>query len=253
MTTTLINNFLNHHPYYNKLTDYQKLTVLNIALTKYYIWKKTEIVHGQMLNGHVGINDDIINNDTIVKLPQLMLDAKSLSKYSQLNVNLSDTDFVKEFTDEERIILYQIALSKVSALIPEEYSIESMTGDIILSKHTNDPDIIIEYKLDKILLKSVYAYKTNNNLDYYLTGQKYTKAFLDLPILKYTILKPLEYTAYMDLPVVLSDNLLKDYYAHSNLISYSYNIRESINDPHVESNIHAYMPVIDLTYSLEHI
>jgi len=253
ITAKLINNLLNHHPYYSKLTEYQKIVVLNIALTKYYEVKEKVIVHSVYSDGHIGIDDSVIANDYIKKLPQYMLFSKSLSKYKKTDINLSNTDYLKQFTPNERLIIYQIALSKVSKLIPESYSIETATESL-------------SYSIAALLDSGI---QFNYGLYYSPVKELYSQ--LDIPISKYgledsasrktSVMQNLQKIYILHSANILEpklNNIIYTYFlskmeeniAYMNNLNITYKLKTSIDEPDDEIEFTVSMPLLEKTYSL---
>ena len=253
MKVSLINSLLSKHPYYKKLTNFQKLTVLNIALTKFYETNESEIVHAVYPDGHIGFGDDVIDNDSIRKVFQTIITAKSLSKYSEINANLTDTEFIGEFTDDERLVLYQIALSKVSSLIPEEYSVESMYGDSVLSISAEYNRPIVSYGSYRIIEPDLMKASLNRTLyEYSITGGEKYYSWLNKPTISYENIDIPLITAYANrtsLDYVLQAGT-ENRYAYLPKTSISYTIRETIIYPHVTESYTSSMPNATITYSL---
>jgi len=249
MTVTFINSLLKKHPYYNKLTDFEKLTVLNIALTKYWEIKEKEVVHSLYPEGHIGYEDHIINNDTIVKIPQMMLQAQSLSTYTELNANLSDSKFVKEFTNKEITVIYQIALSKVASLIPEEYQIEGMYGDIQFSKALVFGHPTLTYGLREIIVKTIKAYLEDTIINQDLTRNKnYSSRF---SLLEISSLKLPYYPFYAYMEATNVEYKFENYiinYSQMEMTEIEYGIRSSITEPNLEDEISSYAEELVVTY-----
>jgi len=175
MKASSINTLLSKHPYYSKLSDSNRLIVLNLALSNY--WNALdEVVYPSVLSaGKVGASGAIIEYPSIYRLPQRFSASLSLSSYSNILNQLSFNEYASQLDDNSKKIIFSIAIQKVAQQIPSYYSVENHTGDIeynidnaiapVLSAFWHKLPMINHYLkpisltaiINHILLRPVYA------------------------------------------------------------------------------------------------
>ena len=100
MKASEISSVLEKHPYYAKLSDSDKLSVLNISLINYWNFKDDEMTHGVVPNGEIGWDNVAIDNDDIYDLAQSDIGVTNLSKYQSIDLDLSGNEYLKVFSEE---------------------------------------------------------------------------------------------------------------------------------------------------------
>ena len=169
MKAQVVDDILRKHPYYKKLTSAEKIVVLNLATQA--VWEKlnTEVLHAVYPKGSIGFDNSVFNPDAIYKLPQGQLEAKSLSSFDDLDIDLSSTDFLKEFSKDERLTIYKIAVGKVSKELKSLYEVVTIPSNTQKSIFPQDRRMItIDYTIVPIIVTSLYGYAprlTITNLD----------------------------------------------------------------------------------------
>ena len=110
MEASLINNLLSKHPYYSKLSDSDRLIVLNLALSNY--WNALdEVIYPSVLTaGKVGTSGAIIEYPSIYRMPQRFSASLSLSTYSNILNQLSSNEYVGQLDDDSKKIVFSIAV-----------------------------------------------------------------------------------------------------------------------------------------------
>lgn len=130
MKSQLIYDLLEKHPYFEELSNADKISVMNIALTNLYFQLEDQISWGKFTNGQVGWDGNVLDVDDVYVLPQSEIAQLNLSTYKSVDINLSNNEFLKNYTQEERQVIYNIALAKIAEKIPNRYTIQNTTSDL---------------------------------------------------------------------------------------------------------------------------
>lgn len=180
-----INEILSKHPYWKQLDEHQKIIVFNISSNCYWDNFDTKLVHAVMPKGSIGFDNSVFNPQVIPQLPQMMLSAKSLSKLSEIDIDLSTTEFLKEFTDDQRITIYRIAVAKIAEAIKEQYKVENSIGEVKKS-YVSIADISYVYRVYEPTSLSYIVKMVDVTIEYKVSSSNF-KSMLDEPIVEYTI------------------------------------------------------------------
>ena len=89
MLAKTINSVLEKHPYYAKLSDADKISVLNLALINYWNQREEITVHGVVADGEIGWDSLTIDNDEIYVLSQANIGVENLSSYRSVDKFIS--------------------------------------------------------------------------------------------------------------------------------------------------------------------
>lgn len=252
MKASVIDSLLNHHPYYSKLSYHERLVVLNNCKDYYYSKVGKQICHAVYPKGSLGFDNVAFEPQEIVKLPQMMLIAKSLSKYSDVDYDLSTSEYLKEFTAEERTLIYRNVVAKISESIKDSYTVENMTGDLQISQ-IDKLKLKIRYKLFNLINLTV----NSSNLRTVLKFRIYNPSILTyMPrtIVRYTtsvILTNNEILSH------LSANILKfrlesseRVYNYISSTKLRYYLKTSVTDANTKNTYQANLSRVKLRFSI---
>lgn len=122
MKVSKVVSVLKKHPYISVLSDKELMSVLNFALAEYYKNNK-ELTFGVIPNGKIGYDGATISNSAIPKLQSPFLEALSNSKYKAVDFDLSESEFLQGFSEEDRKIIYSMAINRAARRKPSLYRI----------------------------------------------------------------------------------------------------------------------------------
>lgn len=198
---TLLNiyNLLNKHPYFNKLSEDNKLNVMNIALANYKENVNAEISYAVYPNNTKGFDQVLIDNDVPHKIGQPLLSLSSLSDYSAKDLNLTKDTFLKEFSEEEQNIILTIAISKVANNIPDQYTVQNIEGSVSYIHEA------IGFRTE---VSSISVIAIDNSEESYLTS----------PRVGYSLVKKTEEEVELRKPVVSYELVIDNTLASSSLL-----------------------------------
>jgi hypothetical protein len=127
-----IHSLLLNNQTYARLTDQQRVSVLNFA-SQEFIDDSIACVNNEV----VGSYERFTNHD---------IRTLSLAITEKIDDFLSDDDYLSQFTQSERLLIYNIAQESIAKSLrannPELYTVNNMKGDYVIFTETFNPELI---------------------------------------------------------------------------------------------------------------
>lgn len=188
MNARKIYNLLNSHPYFAKLSEADKLNVMNLALNNYRDLTEEELHYGVYPNGSKGWDGEIINNPVPYELSQSLLSLSSLSDFKVSEVDLSNNNYLPDISEEDRFLIYTIAVQKITRQIPDRYLVQNSEGSVAYLEEVSFTKPIVDYaNVGFISVTDTLRFDTPV-VTYRAINQEVEELFFGKPIVSYELL-----------------------------------------------------------------